>query len=221
MKRHRFLAASVAVMLLAGCGSEAPPDQVGASAEGTDAAELAARIEQLEGELAAEADFARDLQEERDAAVAEVEELQAQLAAAADAPEPEVEPEPEPQPEPEPEPEPELEPEPEPEPESEPESKQTLTSGQENALRAAQDYLNYSAFSRSGLIEQLEFEGYSTGDATFAVDAVNVNWKEQAAKAAEDYLDYSAFSRSCLVEQLQFEGYTREQAEYGVTQAGL
>jgi colicin import membrane protein len=215
MKRHPLLAANVVMMLLAGCGSEAPSDQIGAAAEDadTDTAELAARIEQLEGELAANEDFARDLQEERDAAIAEVEDLQAQLAAEADAAEPG--PEPEPEPETEPEPEPEAEPEPEPEP------GQTLTSGQTNALRAAQDYLNYSAFSRSGLIEQLEFEGYSTGDATFAVDAANVNWKEQAAKAAENYLDYSAFSRSGLIEQLQFEGYTREQAEYGVTQAGL
>jgi colicin import membrane protein len=67
----------------------------------------------------------------------------------------------------------------------------------------------------------LEFEGYSTDDATRAVDTVDVGWNEQAAKAAEDYLDYTAFSRSGLIDQLMFEGYSREQAEYGVTQAGL
>ena len=88
-------------------------------------------------------------------------------------------------------------------------------------MRSAADYLDYSAFSRSGLIDQLEFEGYSTDDATFAVDALGVDWNEQAAKSAEDYLDYSAFSRSGLIEQLEFEGYSREQAEYGVDQAGL
>ena len=96
-----------------------------------------------------------------------------------------------------------------------------MTREQENALRTADDYLSFSAFSKTGLIEQLEFEGYSKEDATFAVNSLRVNWKEQAAKSAEDYLEYSGFSRSGLIEQLEFEGFTREQAEYGVTQAGL
>lgn len=71
------------------------------------------------------------------------------------------------------------------------------------------------------MIGQLEFEGYSTEDATSVVDALNVDWKEQAAKATRDYLDLMPFSRSGLIEQLEFEGYSREQAQYGVTQAGL
>jgi Host cell surface-exposed lipoprotein len=95
------------------------------------------------------------------------------------------------------------------------------TAGQENARGSAEDYLDYSAFSRKGLIEQLEYEGYSTKDATYAVDAVSPNWNEQAAKAAKDYLDYSSFSRSGLIEQLAYEGYTEQQAVYGVNQAGL
>lgn len=97
----------------------------------------------------------------------------------------------------------------------------TMTREQENAIRSADDYLSFSSFSKTGLIEQLEFEGYSKEDATFAVNNLRVNWKEQAAKSAEDYLEYSGFSRSGLIEQLEFEGFTREQAEYGVTQAGL
>jgi hypothetical protein len=95
-----------------------------------------------------------------------------------------------------------------------------LTIGQENALRTAADYLDYSSFSRSGLIGQLEFEGFSTADSTWAVDNLTVDWNEQAAKTAQDYLDYSSFSRSGLIDQLIFEGYTSEQAEYGVTQVG-
>lgn len=67
----------------------------------------------------------------------------------------------------------------------------------------------------------MEFEGYSTEDATLAVDSLNVDYNEQAAKAAENYLSFTAFSRSGLIEQLMFEGYTREQAEYGVAQTGL
>jgi hypothetical protein len=95
------------------------------------------------------------------------------------------------------------------------------TVSQQNALRKAGDYLDYSAFSRTGLIGQLEFEKYSTEDATWAVDRVTVNWNEQAAEKAKDYLEYSSFSRSGLVDQLLFEGYTPEQAEYGVSKTGL
>lgn len=92
---------------------------------------------------------------------------------------------------------------------------------QRNARRSASQYLDFTAFSRSGLIGQLEFEGYSTADATYAVDSLDVDWNEQAAKSAAQYLEFSAFSRSGLIDQLVFEGYTREQAEYGVNAVGL
>ncbi|MGO4471640.1 Ltp family lipoprotein [Arthrobacter sp. M-10] len=95
------------------------------------------------------------------------------------------------------------------------------TVSQQNALRKAAQYLNYSAFSRTGLIKQLEYEKYSTEDATWAVDRVAVDWNVQAAQKAKDYLKHSSFSRSGLVDQLLYEGYTPEQAEYGVSQTGL
>lgn len=95
------------------------------------------------------------------------------------------------------------------------------TVSQQNALRKAADYLEYTAFSRTGLIGQLEFEEFSTADATWAVDRVTVNWNEQAAKKAKDYLEYTSFSRSGLIDQLIFEGYTPAQAEYGVSKTGL
>ena len=95
------------------------------------------------------------------------------------------------------------------------------TPGQENARRAAENYLETAPFSRSGLIEQLVFEGYSKKDATYAVDAIGANWKEQAAKAAKAYLETAPFSRSGLIEQLEYEGYTPAQARYGVDKAGL
>ncbi|MFE9577344.1 Ltp family lipoprotein [Nocardia sp. NPDC006044] len=94
-----------------------------------------------------------------------------------------------------------------------------ITSSQRNAIRSAQQYLAYSAFSRSGLIHQLEYEGFSTADATFAVDSLNVDWNEQAAKSAKQYLEYISFSRSGLIDQLVYEGFTRAQAEYGVNAA--
>lgn len=95
------------------------------------------------------------------------------------------------------------------------------TISQRNALRKAADYLEYTAFSRTGLIGQLEYEKYSTEDATWAVDRVKVDWNEQAAKKAKDYLEYTSFSRAGLIDQLLYEGYTPEQAEYGVSQTGL
>jgi hypothetical protein len=95
------------------------------------------------------------------------------------------------------------------------------TVSQRNAVRAAQSYLDYKAFSRAGLIKQLEFEDYSTADATFAVDSITVDWDEQAAKSAKDYLDYTSFSRSGLIKQLEFEGFTPAQAAYGASAAGL
>lgn len=42
----------------------------------------------------------------------------------------------------------------------------------EQAAKAAQKYLDYMAFSRSGLIEQLEYEGYTHDEAVYGVDKV-------------------------------------------------
>lgn len=92
--------------------------------------------------------------------------------------------------------------------------------GCQNALSKAEDYLDYSAFSKKGLIDQLKYEGYSTKEAKYAVNHVKVNWKEQAAKKAKDYMDYSSFSKSGLIDQLKYEGFTDAQARYGAKQVG-
>lgn len=94
------------------------------------------------------------------------------------------------------------------------------TVGQQNALRAAEQYLDYTAFSYEGLIEQLEYEQYSHEDAVYAADNCGADWNEQAAKAAADYLEYTSFSRDGLIEQLEYEGYTHDQAVYGAEQNG-
>jgi hypothetical protein len=95
-----------------------------------------------------------------------------------------------------------------------------LTLAQEQAIGQAESYLNFAAFSRTGLIGQLEYEGFSTEDATFAVDNIVVDWNAQAAAAAESYLNTMSFSRSGLIDQLLYEGFTAEQAEFGVTAVG-
>lgn len=91
---------------------------------------------------------------------------------------------------------------------------------EKNAMSSAKDYLAYTAFSYNGLIDQLEFEGYSTEASTYAADNCGADWNEQAAKSAQSYLDFSSFSRQGLIDQLIFDGFTQEQAEYGVTAVG-
>lgn len=97
---------------------------------------------------------------------------------------------------------------------------------QKNAIKSAENYLSFSAFSREGLIQQLSSDygdGYSKEDAEFAVDYLEkndlVDWKEQAYRAAENYLSVSPFSKKGLIDQLSSEygdKYTKDEAEYGV-----
>ena len=96
----------------------------------------------------------------------------------------------------------------------------SVSVSKQNALKRAQSYLRYSAFSRKRLIEQLEYENYSNEDATYAADNVGADWNAQALKKAQSYLNYSAFSRKKLIEQLEYEGFTSEQSNYGVNNVG-
>ena len=95
-----------------------------------------------------------------------------------------------------------------------------LTLGQEQAVRKAEEYLAYTSFSRTGLIAQLEFEGFETADATFAVDSLTVDWNEQAALKAQEYIEFTSFSKESLTEQLLFEGFSQAEADYGVAAVG-
>ena len=94
------------------------------------------------------------------------------------------------------------------------------TSGEKNALSKAKSYLSFSAFSYSGLIEQLEYEGYTASEARYGADNCGADWYEQADRKAKSYLEHSAFSYSGLVEQLKYEGFTDAQAKYGVDHCG-
>ncbi len=97
----------------------------------------------------------------------------------------------------------------------------TMTTSQEQAVRKAEQYIEYTAFSRAGLIKQLKYEGFSASDAKFGADHIDVDWMEQAVLKAKDYLEYTAFSRNSLIKQLEYEGFTRKQAEHGAKGAGL
>ena len=90
---------------------------------------------------------------------------------------------------------------------------------QQNAVQKAQQYLAYTSFSRLGLIQQLEYDDFSTSDATYAVDSLSVDWNAQAVKKAQQYLNYTSFSRQGLIEQLEYDNFTASQAAYGVSAA--
>lgn len=95
-----------------------------------------------------------------------------------------------------------------------------LSAEQKAALDSAERYLSISAFSREGLIGQLEYEKYTNEDAVIAVDQLSVDWKEQAVKSAKSYLSISAFSYSGLIDQLEFDGFSEEEATYGADHCG-
>jgi hypothetical protein len=100
-----------------------------------------------------------------------------------------------------------------------------LTTAQENAIEAAESYLDFGGFSRQGLIDQLTSdhgEGFRKKDAEFAVDYLDVNWKKEAVESAESYLETGSFSLDGLIEQLESEygdQFTHAQAVYGAKRA--
>ena len=96
------------------------------------------------------------------------------------------------------------------------EESKKITLGEKNALSKAKIYLNTMAFSEKGLIQQLEFEGFTTEQAEYGVENCGANWNEQATLKAKTYLNTMAFSKEGLIHQLEFEGFTTSQAEYGV-----
>lgn len=91
----------------------------------------------------------------------------------------------------------------------------TGTVSQRNAVSKAASYLRSSGFSRSGLISQLEYEGFSRADAIYGTDAQNADWNQQAVRKGASYLRSSSFSRLGLIGQLEYEGFSNSEATYG------
>ena len=99
------------------------------------------------------------------------------------------------------------------------------TKSQKSAKDKAEQYLDIiGGFSHDGLIRQLTTaDGFSTEDATWAVDHLNVDWNAQAADKAKQYQDtIGGFSRSSMIRQLTTaDDFTQEQAEHGADSLGL
>ena len=98
---------------------------------------------------------------------------------------------------------------------------QGLTPRQISARQNAVTLLGYDKpYSRTGLIEELEMQGYLAEDAAVAVDDINVSWGNQAKNMAKNYIRLDAFSKAGLINQLEKEGFNHEEASYGVNNCG-
>lgn len=101
------------------------------------------------------------------------------------------------------------------------------TVAQEEAMEAAQSYVDMTGFSRAGLLEQLTSSagsGFEKADAVYAVNRINVDWNAEAVESAKSYLELTSFSRSGLIEQLTSKAgseFTMKQAKYAVNKVGL
>lgn len=104
-------------------------------------------------------------------------------------------------------------------------AKPTMTKSQEEALEAAQSYVDTSGFSQKGLMQQLTSKygsDFSKADATFAVKHVSVDWNTEAVEAAKSYLDSGSFSKKGLEQQLTSKNgsqFTDDQAAYALKHA--
>jgi hypothetical protein len=104
------------------------------------------------------------------------------------------------------------------------ESQPTSTSEtalQQEAREVAQSYFDSSWFSRNGMIEQLEYEGFAYDDAVYGVDSLGADWLEEAVGMADSYIESSWFSRIGLIEQLEYEGFSNSESQYGVDSLGI
>lgn len=101
-----------------------------------------------------------------------------------------------------------------------------LNQEQKNAVASAKNYLNFTAFSKAGLINQLSSEygdGFNAEDAQFAVEYLEehdmVDWNEQALKSAKNYYETMNLSKDGVYEQLVSdfgEQFTPDQAQYAI-----
>jgi len=94
----------------------------------------------------------------------------------------------------------------------------SVETGEKNVVDEATAYLASMTFSRQGLLEQLQADGFSAEEATQGVDNCGADWNEQALIAAQSYVDTDvlSFSHDGLIAQLTADGFTDDEAVYGV-----
>ena len=95
-----------------------------------------------------------------------------------------------------------------------------VSSDKAKVLARAQSYLRSSNFSRNDLIKQLEYEGFSNADSTWAVNHCGADWREQALGKAKSYLRALAFSRTGLIGQLEYHHFSSDEVSYAIENCG-
>lgn len=98
---------------------------------------------------------------------------------------------------------------------------ENMTDVQGEALKEAHKQLEYFDISYNGLVETLQWMGYSFEDAIFAAEYCGADWNEEALGCAQSYVDYSTFSYTVLIDQLMFDGFTEEQARWGANNCDI
>jgi hypothetical protein len=102
-----------------------------------------------------------------------------------------------------------------------------FTASQQQAIESAQQYVDFSGFSKYGLMQQLTSDagsGFTQSDAAFALKHITVDYNAEAVEAAQSYLDLTSFSRKGLINQLSSKagsGFTLKQATYAADKVGL
>lgn len=91
-------------------------------------------------------------------------------------------------------------------------------SSRERTIQAVLVALRSTGYSRSALIKLVESdfdEKYSNADATWAVDAFNLDWNHEAEIVAYNNFAGSKYTRDEVVKLLLRAGFTQAQAEHG------
>lgn len=88
------------------------------------------------------------------------------------------------------------------------------------AARRAQDLLTVEPWSRTGLIDRLQQDGFSSMDAVTAVDSLGADWTQQAARYAGDLIGKNFFISFEEIEaSLRLAGFGPEEIAYVMSAA--
>lgn len=94
-----------------------------------------------------------------------------------------------------------------------PEPEATFT--RDEALKAAQVYLESDCLSSEALSLLLGYDGYGEEAIAYALEHCGANWYTQASYVAEDLVANYYFCRTLLIDELLSCGFTAEEAVYG------
>ena len=99
---------------------------------------------------------------------------------------------------------------------------QSQESGQnDDVIAAAKKYVETGNYTYTSLIDKLQQDGFSTGNAEYAANNCGADWNGMAANEAKNLIDGGVTTKEEIVDQLIFKGYTYQQAVHGAEANGL